>query len=1334
MALALLVAAAGAAHGAELRARDFGSYGRIVLDWGEPAGYAVETSGDAVVVVLDRALDLDDAEAALAAATDALGPYLSAVRLEADGRRLVLVPAVPLRVNDLPTGRGVLLDVWPRSDGAAEVDEPRLSLAPPPSGSGRTDGDGDAAAAGSGATVVTAPVPGAASGDADASEDAAAAAEEAPPPGPAAPGQIASTGAEGRRGASAPGQIAALASAAPGAAPPDRSASGADADPPGNPAGDDGDGAAADAAGAADEGAAAAGDDGEDEAPPAAVSGEDLPTVRVRAGEHAGFSRVVFDWPRPVDYTVGRAGGVLTVRFSAAATADTRLTRDHPLSQIRDVEQTSRGGNLEVAIRTAPDTRVRHYSANNKVVIDVLESGARVPAIAAATVLEPGDAPPPPPPEAFEPARPRDTFALPERPPLPPRGSRPAAAAPPDAPPAAATDVADAAGAAPAAAPPEAGGAGNEAGAEGATVLPADGAAAEDESATAAAAPEPAVPEPAVPEPAVPEPVAPPAAAAAEAPAAEPPIEPAVETATMTDGAGGETEAPAAVVARFDPGIPAAAAVFRRGGGLWVVFAAPGPFDVGRLLAQGREGFRTGTAVPAEGGFAFRFPVARDGWPRVGRDGTAWTVRLEPAPVPPPRPLPVEAQRDFPMGARLFVPAEAADGVVTLTDPTVGDALTVVPLRTAGAGIAERHAYPQVRLPPSAQGAVVVPLSDAVVVRLVEDGIEITADSGLWLSSGADAAAGRRTTDPEAVDRLFDLAAWQGLPGRFEAHRRELQRRIVSGPEDDRERARLDQARFYFSHGYATEALGLLDIVADNRPAVIELPEFRALRGAARVLAGRLDAANEDLSVPPLADSEEAALWRAAAAVDGGDWDTAAAGFRRAGSLRYAYPPPLRQRFLLWAAETWLRQDDPDAAEGELNWLADATDGASERLPAVNYLRGEIALRRGDVQIAERYLRRAAESDDRLYYRLAGTALIDLEREQGRLSAEAEVERLESMRFSWRGDALEFDLLDRLGDAHWRAGSYREAIATWQEAIGLYPDLPAAQARAEDLPERLAALLNGAGDGAEVPPVTALSLFRHHADLLPEGPARDRLAVHLAERLAEVDLLDQAGDLLAGALDDGPAAADDAAGEGLDDAERARVGTRLAAIRLLDDQPEAALTALDRSQTAAAGDGDLLEERRLLRARALSELDDPDAALVLLEPSEGALADAARLDIAWRARDWPLAASVLERMVGEPPALGEPVPDAQAQLVLNQGIALAMTGDAEGLDRLAARFGPAMAESPHANVFALLTRSSTVAEPLEGLAAVRRQVAEIDLFEEFLSGYRGGGTDGALTN
>ena len=37
--------------------------------------------------------------------------------------------------------------------------------------------------------------------------------------------------------------------------------------------------------------------------------------VRVRAWPHSGFDRIVFDWPRPVEYSASMDAGKLVVRF-----------------------------------------------------------------------------------------------------------------------------------------------------------------------------------------------------------------------------------------------------------------------------------------------------------------------------------------------------------------------------------------------------------------------------------------------------------------------------------------------------------------------------------------------------------------------------------------------------------------------------------------------------------------------------------------------------------------------------------------------------------------------------------------------------------------------------------------------------------------------------------------------------------------------------------------------------------------------------------------------------------------------------------------------------------
>ena len=81
--------------------------------------------------------------------------------------------------------------------------------------------------------------------------------------------------------------------------------------------------------------------------------------------------------------------------------------------------------------------------------------------------------------------------------------------------------------------------------------------------------------------------------------------------------------------------------------------------------------------------------------------------------------------------------------------------------------------------------------------------------------------------------------------------------------------------------------------------------------------------------------------------------------------------------------------------------------------------------------------------------------------------------------------------------------------------------------------------------------------------------------------------------------------------------------------------------------------------------------------------------------------------------------------------MLNAGIALALANDADGLGRLAQRYAAAMSRSPDANTFAILTRSPGGTPQIADLAAIRRQVSEVDLFQQFLRGYRTAGEAGS---
>src|SRR5918912_2177414 len=91
--------------------------------------------------------------------------------------------------------------------------------------------------------------------------------------------------------------------------------------------------------------------------------------------------------------------------------------------------------------------------------------------------------------------------------------------------------------------------------------------------------------------------------------------------------------------------------------------------------------------------------------------------------------------------------------------------------------------------------------------------------------------------------------------------------------------------------------------------------------------------------------------------------------------------------------------------------------------------------------------------------------------------------------------------------------------------------------------------------GDDLKPVDALAMFYEFRELTPIGRRGDELIRRLADRLASVDLLDQAAELLQYQVD-----------HRLEGAARAQVAARLAIIYLANRKPDMAITALRASR------------------------------------------------------------------------------------------------------------------------------------------------------------------------
>jgi hypothetical protein len=977
--------------------------------------------------------------------------------------------------------------------------------------------------------------------------------------------------------------------------------------------------------------------------------------VGVRSGEHPTFTRLVFDWTVPVQYTVESADGQVRVQFDRSAELAIDRIVARPPEGLSGFGQ-SRDGDGRTTFGFTADGRIRHFRDGTKVVVDVMkapEKAAGAPAGPVASAVFPAAAAP--------------AAAAP-------------AGVPADGPPATRPPVS--------LIPP--GQSGTTVDAQKAAVPQHQGKALG--SPLAQAAPTPLQAPSVRSAPGVPR------------PAAQPRLPVQVSGVTLPVEVTNDQEG---MRLRFPFDAPVAAAAFRRGKHLWLVFGAPVRIDVDGLAAAGSP-IETVEQIGHPDATVLRF-VTEPGYnPSMASNGTAWNFILAPQTLKPETPLDV-ALPASPDGS-VSVTKVTPGGPLGLNDPEVGDVFVVVPVMEAAYGVAKPQDFADFRLLLTAQGVVVTVFNDSVGIRPRVDGVSITATGGLNITSPADRKRLLEVaSDEDAAESFFDFAGWQHPEeGDYDNARKALVERLVGASEADRNRARLDLAHFYFAHGLADRANGVLTRMIQTAPEFERSPSFQALRGATALLMGDLEAAQTNLDDRGLDPEPEIDLWRAAVLAEKGDIKGAAPGLKRSGKYVAGYPENLRARFGLAGAQAGLATDDMEMAEFWLSFLQ-STPLTYSQTERSRLIEAQIAALKDETDKALEIYTSLVEGQDRYSRARASLERANLMMAQDRITAGEAADQLDRLRYVWRGDELEFSVLRRLGQLQIAARDYREGLLTLKRTISNFADEPYAANVAEEMRASFRRLyLEGEAD--DLPAITAIGLFNEFRELAPAGDDGDEIIRRLADRMIAVDLLDKAAELLAHQVE-----------FRLEGEQKARVGTRLAVVHLLNRQPAEALAALDNSRITDLP-ADLARERQLVGARAWAETGDTARALALIAEDRSRDADQLRAEIYWRARDWKGAAAMLGRLVGPAPAEGVPFSEKDARTVMNNAVALALTGDSgEKLSQLRSAFGTAMEGTPFAADFRVIAAADRSSRDFD---SVLQRAASVEDFDAFLKSYR----------
>jgi tetratricopeptide (TPR) repeat protein len=978
------------------------------------------------------------------------------------------------------------------------------------------------------------------------------------------------------------------------------------------------------------------------------VSAAELP---VRFGSHPTFDRMVFDWREPTEYRVDLKSGSAIVVFDRTAEID-RKAMDAGLAKLSSRAEVEQDGQKLILKLTLPDQmQLRHFRSGTKVVLDFTRGA--------------------------EPAKPAEL-----RPDAPTKSGGKIVT-----PPAADTSAKR---------EPE----------------PMVAAPAAQPSQAAQTAPAPRKPIPLRARPETLEAAKRPDAPAVATSAATTPTAPTASTASTAQ------IAPAAPVIvdlvrtpdgqglRFAWKEPVGAAVFGRGQYLWIVFDRRASLVL--MSLRGKEDVLGSVEViepvGQSQGTALRLMPPAGTASAARREGDSWVIDIGRLPRAPDVPSAITVRNGGdPELARLLIEMSGARSILYVRDPEVGDEIAVAPTSAAGAGVQFERIYPQFRVLPTAQGAAIQKVADTVAVRPAGSAVEISSPRGLYVSELREQTG--RGLRALRAPILFDLAGWRrnGLR-HFNEDRQTLHRTVADAAPDKRNAARLELARFLFAYGHMEDVTGLVELIEQEEPNLVATAQIKAMRGVAALMSGDLENARRNLLDKSLDAQPEAALWRGALAMAQGDAAVARAQMGRSVDLYRTYPAPFANRLNLWHAEARLLTDDLPGAESHLDAVIAGQPSLSERGQAM-YLRGRMLLAAGDREAALATwgeLENTPPTPGRTAAMLERTALMV---EDGKLKPADAIPVLERLRFSWRGDSLEFAIMAQLGRLQIGTRDHRAGLTMLRNALALYPEHRDARKVREEMMQAFAAVFSG--KETNVGAIATIALHDEFRELIPAGEAGDAIAEGLVDRLIAVDLLDRAGEVLEGLVK-----------ERLKGEAKARAGIRLAMVRLLNRKPEMALAALKASEVAGL-DKDLARERGRLQGRARAHNRRLDEATNRLAADDSREADLLRAELTWRAEDWNGAATALTRLII--PTAGD-LADEQARQAVRLAVALSLSRDKDGLKRFDGEFGAAMRKGPYKDIYQVV--ASDAAAQVGDLRDIAARAAAIAPFHSFLADYR----------
>ena len=732
----------------------------------------------------------------------------------------------------------------------------------------------------------------------------------------------------------------------------------------------------------------------------------------------------------------------------------------------------------------------------------------------------------------------------------------------------------------------------------------------------------------------------------------------------------------------FSWNMPVDIGVFKRNDYLWIIFDHPQTFNVEELNTNAQPLAEDVIQQPNNAAAIIRLKPKEGTNVNIRKEGLLWIVDLYTGKDQTEiKEFPIFTQYDIFNNSYLFLPGSSAGKIVSIFDPDIGDILNIITTDETNLGMKNAYYYPDVEILPSYAGLVTVLNADDITMDIGNTGVSIRRiKKGLNISEDLESLK-RRTRlsqNTEQEGNFFARVNAQLLSENFNTAQSSLLNDIASAEEKDKPKTEMLLTYYYLSKGLGSDALQLLQEQEEKKSPAVLSEEFHIAKGIANFLLKRYDTALEEFSYGDLVSSNEANFWRTLISTAQNPKAEDNIILSSYNYLIKEYPNEIRRRIALAGIESAVLAQDDLNLQNYIDIIMSSTN-VTNKDALISYYTAKKLDILGYPLNAIREYRNTANTTSEKYSAYARYNILEIEKRTGSTKNKEAIAEYEKLRYAWQEKKFKEKVLDALATTYAEGRDYSRALSTLQTLKSLVdPE------QEDQVTQRMVKIFENIyinNQDSSSASLKSLALYNDYSWLAPLSKYYNNIIPKLADRLVAADLLDQAYEILAEQYTKG----------NLTPQEKAVVGTRMALINLFNESPGEALNILDKTEHENLTPT-IVAHRRLIRAKALSALGEPEAALELLRDDYSKNGLMMKSEIYWDNGQWAEAADTIKYLI-EKPQPGQKLSEEQTQLVLDWATALKKAGRETVIVRLKNTFEPFFKDTPYSSAFKVLTDS-----------------------------------------